>query len=114
MVREVYSLDSMGVQIKATLPGGADIRVLLAFLNKRELVKGYRWNVILETHKELPRGYVNSGTGVNQPCVYCKSPIQGEPVKYKLGEKTKYFCCPICEREYLKKYGKLKKRAGLG
>lgn len=114
MVREVYSLDGLGIQIKVTLPGGADIRILLDLLNNKELVKKYQWNVILKTHKELPRGYINSGTKLNQPCMYCKSPIQGDPVKYKLDKKTRYFCCPICEREYLKKYDKLKKLAKSG
>jgi len=111
MIREVYSLDMMVIQIKATLPGGTDIRVLLDFLNNRELVKKYHWSVILKTHKELPRGYINSGTRLNQPCMFCKSPIQGDPVKHRLDNKTRYFCCPICEREYLKKFGKLKKLA---
>ena len=114
MIREVYSLDREGIQIKATLPGGADIRVLLNFLNNKELVKKYQWSVILKTHKELPRGFINSGTRLNQPCMYCKSPIQGDPVKFKLDNKTRYFCCPICEREYLKKYDKLKKRSNSG
>ncbi len=114
MIREVYSLDAAGIHIKATLPGGADIRVLLDFLNNRELVKRYRWNVILKTHKELPRGYINSGTRLNQPCMYCRSPIQGDPVKHRLDDRTRYFCCPICEREYLKKYTRLKESAGSG
>ena len=111
MVRELYSLDGGEVQIKATLPGGADIRALLGFLNNRELVKRYHWNVILKTYKELSRAYISPGTSLNQPCKYCKSPIQGEPLKHKLDDRTRYFCCPICQREYVKKYEKLKKRA---
>lgn len=113
MIREIYSLDGLDIQVKATVPGGADIRVLLDLLNNRELVKNYTWNVIMMTHKELPRGYISSGTGLNQPCMYCKGPIHGSPVKKKIEEKTKYFCCPVCEREYLKKLEKMKRRAAL-
>ena len=112
MVREVYSLDTGALQLKATLPGGADIRVLLDFLNNRELVKSYRWNVILKTHKEVTRAYITAATRLNQPCDYCKSPIQGNPVKHKLDTRTRYFCCPICQREYVKRREKLKKRVG--
>lgn len=112
MVRELYSLDGSQLQIKATLPGGADIRVLLDFLGNQELVRSYSWKVVLRTHKELPRGYINQGTSLNQPCQYCKGPIQGEPVKHKLDGRARYFCCPICEREYLKRYERLK--AGVG
>jgi len=112
MVREVYSLDTGALQLKATLPGGADIRVLLDFLNNKALVKSYRWNVILKTHKELPRAYITAATRLNQPCDFCKSPIQGTPVKYKLDTKARYFCCPICQREYVKRREKLKQRVG--
>jgi len=33
-------------------------------------------------------------------------------VKHKLDSKTHYFCCPICQREYVKRYEKLKARVG--
>lgn len=112
MVREIYSLDGGMLQLKATLPGGADIRVLLDALEHRELVKSYRWSVILKTHKELPRGYINPGTTLNQACDYCKSPIQGEAFKQKLDDRARYFCCPICQREYVKRREKLKARVG--
>ncbi len=112
MIRELYSLDGGALQMKATLPEGADIRVLLGFLDNRELVASYRWKIILKTHKELPRGYINSGTRLNQPCKYCKSPIQGEPVKHRQEGKTNFFCCPVCQREYLKRREKLKARVG--
>ncbi len=111
MIREVYELDAGKIQIKVTLPGGADIRVLLEFLNNRELIRTYSWNVILKTQKELTRGYINVGTELNQPCMYCKGPIHGDPVRNKVDGTNRFFCCPVCQREFMKRYQDLKKRA---
>jgi Lrp/AsnC family leucine-responsive transcriptional regulator len=111
MVREVYDLDAGKIQIKATLPGGADIRVLLELLNDRELIRKYTWNVIVRTHKEMTRGYINHGTGLNQPCMYCKGPIHGNPIKKRVDGRTRLFCCAICQREFMKRYREIQGRA---
>lgn len=51
------------------------------------------WNI-----KQLPADV--SVTGLEVRCHTCRSPIQGEPVRAKLGGQEHIFCCPLCKKSF--------------
>lgn len=67
--------------------------------------------VSVRTVKEEPRALLTDGMTAALRCVQCKRPIEGEPIKLRLGGRDHYVCCESCDRLYSEKYQKLKARA---
>ncbi|MEK6986234.1 MAG: AsnC family transcriptional regulator [Candidatus Thermoplasmatota archaeon] len=43
-------------------------------------------------------------TGLELRCHTCHSPIQGEPVRSKIGGEEHLFCCPLCKKQFQERH----------
>jgi len=57
---------------------------------------------VLETKKEEHDAEIGPEIGIKMECAYCGSEIKNEWYKMKKQNKTLYFCCPVCLRNYRK------------
>ena len=39
-------------------------------------------------------------TGLEVRCHTCRTPIQGEPIRAKIGGQDHLFCCPLCKQQF--------------
>jgi DNA-binding Lrp family transcriptional regulator len=62
-------------------------------------------NVITKIIKEEQGVVIRPNLGVRLKCDYCDGKIEGEPVRLKVGEQERYFCCKVCLASYKEKYG---------
>lgn len=57
---------------------------------------------VIETRKGEHEAEIGPEIGVKMQCAYCGSEIQNEWFKMKKQNRTLYFCCPVCLRNYRK------------
>ncbi len=62
-------------------------------------------NVITRIVKEEQGVIVRPSLKVRLRCDYCNGKIEGEPVRLRVGEQERYFCCKVCLESYKEKYG---------
>ena len=43
-------------------------------------------------------------TGLEVRCHTCRTPIQGEPVRGKIGGQEHLFCCPLCKKQFQERH----------
>ena len=43
-------------------------------------------------------------TGLEVRCHTCRTPIQGEPVRGKIGAQEHLFCCPLCKKQFQERH----------
>lgn len=104
-ILEIYeTLDDKNHVCKAMVSSMDELRVLIDKISKLD-IKNIDSKIVLKTVKEEYEAIVGPEIGVPVDCEYCSSPVHGPPVKFKIHNKEKYFCCPTC----LKRYKKLKK-----
>lgn len=111
MIREVQVLGGGRIAAVAVFRSIAEQESVLNDVADIPLVQEYDHYMLVETRKREPLALVSEGAQVSLRCYYCRKPIEGTPYKIRLDGKDHYLCCPICEREYRKKYAELKERA---
>jgi len=62
-------------------------------------------NVITRIVKEEQGVIVRASLKVRLRCDLCNGKIEGEPVRLRVGEQERYFCCKVCLESYKEKYG---------
>jgi Lrp/AsnC family leucine-responsive transcriptional regulator len=111
LIREMAIAGGGRVIATAVFRSIAEQESVLNDIGSVPLVQEYDHYVHVETRKKEPLALVSEGAPVSMQCYYCKKVIEGTPHKIRLDGKDHYLCCPICEREYRKKYAEIKEKA---
>jgi Lrp/AsnC family leucine-responsive transcriptional regulator len=111
LVREVHAASGGRIVAIAMFRGISDQENLMNEIGKIQAILEYDHYVIMETKKKESWAIISEGAQVSISCFYCKRPIEGTPYKIRVGGRDHYLCCPICEKEYRKKYSEIKERA---
>jgi Lrp/AsnC family leucine-responsive transcriptional regulator len=112
LIREVHTASGGRIIATAVFRDNADLEKLFDAVGAVPSIIEYEQYMIIATKKKEPWALVTEGAQIGLNCVYCRRPIEGVPYKVRLGGKDHYLCCPICEREYRRKYEELKEAAG--
>lgn len=111
LVREVHIASGGRVLVTAVFGSSAEQESILNAVGAIPLIAEYDHFMVVGTKKKEPWTIVAEGAKVSMPCYYCRKPIEGTPYKIRLDGRDHFLCCPICEREYRKKYSALKEKA---
>jgi Lrp/AsnC family leucine-responsive transcriptional regulator len=106
-VREVHITGGGRIMATAVFRSISDQEGIMNDVGNIPLVQEYDHYMLVETRKKEPLALIAEGAQVSIPCYYCRKPIEGTPHKIRLGGREHFLCCPICEREYKKKYASL-------
>jgi Lrp/AsnC family leucine-responsive transcriptional regulator len=113
LVREVHITGGGKAIVTAVFRSLTDQERVMSDIGEIPQVQEYDHYILVETRKREPLAIVTEGAQVSIQCYFCKNPIEGTPHKIRLDDRDHFFCCPICEREYRKKYNEIKSRAGV-
>ncbi len=114
LVREVHAASGGRIIAVAVFRGVVDQEHLLSEVGKIPAVIEYDHYAVIETKKMEPWAIISEGAQVRIDCYYCRRPIEGTPYKIRIGSRDHYLCCPICEKEYRKKYTEIREKAKQG
>ena len=110
-VRRVTVARGGRIVADATVEGEGEIDRLLETIGANPDVVDFEHHVGVRTVKEEPRAVLADRMVASLRCFQCKRPIEGAPIKLRLGDRDHYVCCESCERLYREKYTKLKANA---
>jgi len=97
-ILELNVVSGRTILAKALFP---TIQTFTQFLGNLD-VQNLRIMPVLETKKEEHEAEVGPEMGVKMECAYCGTEIKNEWHKMKKQNRTLYFCCPVCLRNYKK------------
>ncbi len=111
-VRWTVRTEDSRVFAEAVLPDRGLLGALVTRFRRVDGVTACEVHVGTGTAKDEPRVIVPDGATASVACYECGSPIEGRPVRLRLGGRTHYLCCPTCERLYRERYERLRSKAG--
>ncbi len=111
-VRWTLRTEDSRVYAEAALPDRAAVRGLVARVRALDGVVACEAHVGTGGLKDAPRAMVPDGVSAVVACFECGDPIEGTPVRVRLGGRTHYVCCTSCERLYRERYARIQSRAG--
>jgi DNA-binding Lrp family transcriptional regulator len=97
-ILELNVVSGRTILAKALFP---TIQTFTQFLENLD-VQNLRIMPVLDTKKEEHEAEVGPEMGVKMECAYCGTEIKNEWYKMKKQNRTLYFCCPVCLRNYKK------------
>ena len=97
-ILELNVVSGRTILAKALFP---TIQTFTQFLGNLD-VQNLRIMPVLDTKKEEHEAEVGPEMGVKMECAYCGTEIKNEWYKMKKQNRTLYFCCPVCLRNYKK------------
>lgn len=102
-ISEAYQTSgNKNIVCKAIVQSKAGIEKLLEKIGKLE-VEEVEAEIVLKTLKDEYEVEIGPEIGVTLKCEYCGNTISGTPFKFKLHNRERYFCCPICLKNFRKK-----------
>jgi DNA-binding Lrp family transcriptional regulator len=108
-ILELNVISGRTILAKALFP---TIQTFTQFLGNLD-VQNLRIMPVLETKKEEHEAEVGPEMGVKMECAYCGTEIKNEWYKMKKQNRTLYFCCPVCLRNYKKNIKEDEKQASV-
>lgn len=97
-ILELHVVSGKSILAKAIFP---TISTFTQFLGRLD-AKNLQILPVLETKKEEHEVEIGPEIGAKMECAYCGTEIKNEWYKMKKQNKTLYFCCPVCLRNYRK------------
>jgi len=71
----------------------------------------FTYDIVTSVVKKEPLAIVDGPASAGIRCHLCSQVIAGRPRKAKLGGRDHFFCCPICEREFVAKWDRIMEKA---
>lgn len=89
---------------EGVVPRASSIPTLLRKVHSIHGVRATRHHVAERRFKDAPRAVVSTGLSAMIACFECGKPIDGKPVKLRLGCRVHYLCRSSCERSYRERH----------
>jgi Lrp/AsnC family leucine-responsive transcriptional regulator len=109
-VKELYVTSDSDIAIVSRI--ARDMRHILAIQDRINLTDVNNIRVIsVKAPFRKDTTIPLASSSITLTCAYCERKVTGDAVRKKFDDKDYFFCCHTCEREFEKKYTKLRAKA---